>query len=94
MTVFGRGLAILNRLGLHFGRFGLGVLMPSCPAPSIRRCCGENPNIKSGLETIAKSDVGKAEEVAATIASYLASDDAAFVQGASLRVDGGRLDRL
>jgi NAD(P)-dependent dehydrogenase (short-subunit alcohol dehydrogenase family) len=37
--------------------------------------------------------VGKPEDVAATIA-YLASDDAAFVQGAALRVDGGRLSRL
>jgi NAD(P)-dependent dehydrogenase (short-subunit alcohol dehydrogenase family) len=53
----------------------------------------ENPNIKSGKETIKKSDVGKPEDVAATIA-YLASDDAAFVQGAALRVDGGRLSRL
>jgi NAD(P)-dependent dehydrogenase (short-subunit alcohol dehydrogenase family) len=37
--------------------------------------------------------VGKPEDVAATIA-YLASDDAAFVQGTAVRVDGGRLDRL
>jgi NAD(P)-dependent dehydrogenase (short-subunit alcohol dehydrogenase family) len=28
------------------------------------------------------------------VIAYLASDDARFVQGASLRVDGGRLDRL
>lgn len=53
----------------------------------------ENPNIKSGLEQINKADVGKAEDIAAAIA-WLASDDAAFVQGASLRVDGGRLSRL
>lgn len=53
----------------------------------------ENPNIKSGLETINKADVGKPEDIAATIA-YLASDDAQFVQGAEVRVDGGRLDRL
>jgi NAD(P)-dependent dehydrogenase (short-subunit alcohol dehydrogenase family) len=53
----------------------------------------ENPNVKSGLETINAADVGKPEDVAATIA-YLASDDAAFVQGAAVRVDGGRLDRL
>ena len=52
-----------------------------------------NPNIKSGLETIQRSDVGKAEDVAAAIA-FLASDDAAFVQGAEFRVDGGRLGRL
>lgn len=53
----------------------------------------ENPNIKSGLETINKADVGKPEDIAATIA-YLASHDAEFVQGAQLCVDGGRLNRL
>lgn len=53
----------------------------------------ENPNVKSGEEQIDPLDVGKPEDVAAAIA-YLASSDAAFVQGAMLRVDGGRLDRL
>jgi NAD(P)-dependent dehydrogenase (short-subunit alcohol dehydrogenase family) len=53
----------------------------------------ENPNIKSGLETVNQSDVGKPEDVAAAVA-YLASDDARFVWGATLRVDGGRLGRL
>jgi len=53
----------------------------------------ENPNIKSGVETLDKADVGQAEDVAAAIA-YLASDDARFVQGAEVRVDGGRLNRL
>jgi len=53
----------------------------------------DNPNVKSGVEKINQADVGKPEDVAATIA-YLASDDAAFVQGAELRVDGGRLDQL
>ena len=52
-----------------------------------------NPNVKSGVEVIDKADVGRAQDVAAAVA-YLASDDAAFVQGAQLRVDGGRLDRL
>jgi len=52
-----------------------------------------NPNVKMGREHIDPADVGKPEDVAAAIA-YLASDDARFVQGAALRVDGGRLDRL
>jgi NAD(P)-dependent dehydrogenase (short-subunit alcohol dehydrogenase family) len=52
-----------------------------------------NPNLASGLETVKPADVGKPDDVAAAIA-WLGSDDAAFVQGASLRVDGGRLDRL
>ncbi len=53
----------------------------------------ENPNIKAGLEVINKSDVGQPENVAAAIA-YLASDDAQFVQGVALNVDGGRLTHL
>lgn len=53
----------------------------------------DNPNVKSGAEKIDPSDVGRAENVAAAIA-YLASDDAAFVTGAALAVDGGRLGRL
>ena len=52
-----------------------------------------NPNVKSGAEKTHKGDVGRPEDVAAAIA-FLASDDARFVQGASLRIDGGRLDRL
>ena len=52
-----------------------------------------NPNVKSGAEKIDPADVGNPEDVAMTIA-YLASDEAAFVQGAAVRVDGGRLARL
>lgn len=37
--------------------------------------------------------VGKPEDVTAAIA-FLASPEAAFIQGAALRVDGGRLNRL
>jgi NAD(P)-dependent dehydrogenase (short-subunit alcohol dehydrogenase family) len=53
----------------------------------------QNPNIKSGVEQVNRQDVGKPEDIAAAIA-YLASADAQFIQGAALRVDGGRLDRL
>lgn len=52
-----------------------------------------NPNVKAGLEQIQKSQVGSPEDVAALI-TYLASDDSAFVCGAAVRVDGGRLSRL
>ncbi|MFL5785336.1 MAG: SDR family NAD(P)-dependent oxidoreductase [Bacteriovoracaceae bacterium] len=53
----------------------------------------ENPNIKAGLEVINQSDVGKARDIAEAIA-FLCSDAAEFIQGASIRVDGGRLSRL
>lgn len=53
----------------------------------------DNPNVRSGTEKIDTADVGRPEDVAAAIA-FLASRESGFVQGAWLRVDGGRLDRL
>jgi NAD(P)-dependent dehydrogenase (short-subunit alcohol dehydrogenase family) len=53
----------------------------------------DNPNIKSGAETIDKADVGRPEDIAAAVA-FLLSDDSIFVTGASVPVDGGRLARL
>ena len=52
-----------------------------------------NPNLKSGAEKLDPKDVGQPEHVAGA-AAFLASDDAAFVTGASLEVDGGRLAQL
>jgi NAD(P)-dependent dehydrogenase (short-subunit alcohol dehydrogenase family) len=52
-----------------------------------------NPNLKSGAEKLDPKDVGKPEHIAGATA-FLASDDAAFVTGASLAVDGGRLAQL
>lgn len=52
-----------------------------------------NANVKSGVEKIDPADVGRTRDVAAAVA-YLASDDAHFIEGAMLRVDGGRLNRL
>ncbi|MBS1741730.1 MAG: SDR family oxidoreductase [Bacteroidetes bacterium] len=53
----------------------------------------DNPNIKAGLEQINKDSVGKPDDIAG-VALFLASDDAAFVQGTYIEVDGGRLSRL
>ena len=52
----------------------------------------DNPNVKSGKEQVAGA-VGQPEDIAAAIA-FLASDEARFVNGATLVVDGGRLDIL
>jgi NAD(P)-dependent dehydrogenase (short-subunit alcohol dehydrogenase family) len=53
----------------------------------------DNPNVRSGAEVINKAEVGTPDDIAAAIA-FLCSADAAFVCGAGLRVDGGRLVRL
>lgn len=51
-----------------------------------------NPNVKSGAEKV-EGAIGKPEELAAAIC-FLASDDASFINGTTLVVDGGRLDML
>lgn len=53
----------------------------------------ENPNVKSGAETIDKRDVGTPEDIASAVA-FLASEDARFITGTTLAVDGGRLAKL
>ncbi len=51
-----------------------------------------NPNVKSGAEKI-EGAIGEPEDIAAAIA-FLASDEARFITGTTLIVDGGRLDIL
>jgi glucose 1-dehydrogenase len=51
-----------------------------------------NPNVKSGAEKVSGA-IGKPEELAAAIC-FLASDEASFINGTTLVVDGGRLDIL
>ncbi|MGI4719784.1 MAG: SDR family NAD(P)-dependent oxidoreductase [Janthinobacterium lividum] len=52
-----------------------------------------NPEVKSGAERLDAAEVGKPDDLAAAVA-FLCSDDAGFIQGASLLVDGGRLCQL
>lgn len=52
----------------------------------------DNPNIKSGVEKL-QGPIGKPEDLAAAIC-FIASDDARFITGATLLVDGGRLAQL
>lgn len=51
-----------------------------------------NPNVKSGVEKV-EGAIGKPEDLAEAIC-FIASDDARFVNGTTLVVDGGRLDIL
>jgi len=51
-----------------------------------------NPNVKSGKEKV-EGAVGEPADLSAAIC-FLAADEARFVQGATLIVDGGRLDIL
>lgn len=52
-----------------------------------------SPNIKSGAEVIEPADIGAPGDVANAVA-FLASEDANFVTGVSMEVDGGRLAKL
>ena len=65
------------------------ILPGAIETPMLR----ENPNIKSGAEKLGDRDVGAPEDIAAA-ALFLASDEAKFMTGASLVVDGGRLISL
>jgi NAD(P)-dependent dehydrogenase (short-subunit alcohol dehydrogenase family) len=51
-----------------------------------------NPNVKSGVEKL-EGPIGKPEDLSSAIC-FLASDDARFITGATLLVDGGRLAKL
>jgi NAD(P)-dependent dehydrogenase (short-subunit alcohol dehydrogenase family) len=51
-----------------------------------------NPNVKSGKEKV-EGAIGEPEDIAAAIC-FLASDEAKFIDGTTLVVDGGRLDIL
>jgi NAD(P)-dependent dehydrogenase (short-subunit alcohol dehydrogenase family) len=50
----------------------------------------DNPQVRAGVEHIDPQEQLRPGDIAASVA-WLASDDAAHVQGATLVVDGGRL---
>lgn len=52
-----------------------------------------NPNVVSGVEVIDRAQVGQPNDIASA-ALFLASDEAGFVTGSCLNVDGGRLAAL
>jgi NAD(P)-dependent dehydrogenase (short-subunit alcohol dehydrogenase family) len=86
------GMEAMTR-GLSIELEGRGVRI-NCVAPGAvdTPMLWENPNVRSGAETITGA-VGRPEDLAAAIA-FLASDEAAYVTGTTLVVDGGRLARL
>lgn len=86
------GMEAMTR-GLGIELEGRGIRI-NCVAPGAvdTPMLWENPNVKSGAETITGA-VGRPEDLAAAIA-FLASEEAAYVTGTTLVVDGGRLARL
>jgi len=65
------------------------ILPGAIETPMLR----QNPNIASGVEKLSALDIGSPDDVAAA-AVFLASDEAKFVTGTILAVDGGRLAQL
>ena len=65
------------------------VLPGAVETPMLRN----NPNVASGAERIAPGELGQPADIAALVA-YLASPDAAFVNGAAVTADGGRMAHL
>lgn len=83
--------AFIRGVSLEYPRSQLRI---NCVAPGAvdTPMLWSNPNIKSGREKI-KGDVGKPEELAAAIC-FIASHEASFINGTTLVVDGGALDKL
>jgi len=85
MEAFIRGVSL---------EYPTSILRINCVAPGAvdTPMLWNNPNVKSGREKI-EGAVGKPEELAAAIC-FLASEEASYINGTTLVVDGGRLDIL
>jgi NAD(P)-dependent dehydrogenase (short-subunit alcohol dehydrogenase family) len=83
--------AFIRGVSLEYPRSKLRI---NCVAPGAvdTPMLWNNPNVKSGAEKV-EGEIGKPEELAAAIC-FMASDDASFINGTTLVVDGGRLDIL
>jgi NAD(P)-dependent dehydrogenase (short-subunit alcohol dehydrogenase family) len=85
-------LSLTRSTAIEGKPFGIraNAILPGAVETTMLR---DNPNLASGVERLEEQDVGRPEDIAAAVA-FLASDDAAFVTGATLAVDGGRLAQL
>jgi glucose 1-dehydrogenase len=85
MEAFTRGMSI---------EYDSSKVRVNCVAPGAidTPMLWSNPNVKSGLEKI-EGKIGRPEDVAAAVC-FIASDEAAYINGSSLHVDGGRLNIL
>ncbi len=85
MEAFTRGLS----LELAARKIRVNCVAPGAvDTPMLRN----NPDIKSGAEKLTGA-IGKPADLAAAIC-FVASDEAAFINGTTLVADGGRLDAL
>ena len=81
----------VERAAVRWGRGGGRVNSVSpgiIETPMGRREMAEQPMMQSMLDSTPLGRMGRAEEVAA-VAAFLVSDDAAYVTGIDVRVDGG-----
>ena len=85
MEAFSRGVAL---------EYDIKKVRINCVAPGAvdTPMLWNNPNVKSGEEKV-EGVVGEPEDIASAIC-YLASDEARYINGTTLVVDGGRLGIL
>ena len=87
------GISMLTRnMALELAPLNIRVnsVSPGTVVTNMNRAYAENPEFKAKrVQNIPLNRYGEADEVAATIA-FLASDDASFVVGSTIYVDGGQ----
>ncbi|MFC1839389.1 SDR family NAD(P)-dependent oxidoreductase [Thermodesulfobacteriota bacterium] len=87
---------LTKTLAVEWGRYNINV---NCIAPGLidtpltQRTFARSPAINSIIERIPKGRMGTAEEIARAVL-FLVSEDAEYITGVTLRVDGGQLARI